>query len=825
MSMKPASGTSKWFGATTASFPLGRVLELLAVFIVLQSAFGMIALRAHCFYALPIWCLSLLITYGYALIRQCSEASEQKATLWHIVLIVGVGLLFRLPPFEWVLGGQDQGVYVNMAMELARTGALNPVDRILPHLTDASLRDLYVHANYSPDYLPGVYSRGDGLTFQFYHLFPVWLALFAGPGEVGVAVYGLTFLSIVSLLAFYRLAYLLSGSEKVALVSTLLLAVNPLHAFFSKFPVTEVPTLAFSLLSFGFLVSSLRRESNRLRRIDLGLSIATLGLVFLTRISGFMYIPFLYGVSIAAVVMLKDIGQQKLLLIWSAAGAWIYALSVLYGLEWSRPYSMDIYHFSFSPVLGSRWRYILLGIGAVAAGAWIAVYLAMRSSRMTSSLRRIAAITITALPFVGLILFALGLYKAHKLGFTDAYAMNAWEGRRFQLAGSGWRGFFSTSLVASATYLSPFLWVSIVPSLFLSREPYLKALSFFVVAFLAYVSILQWVLPYQPYYGRYLVSEFVPYVILLVACVWGRLAARSRLSGLFSVLLAFGLIWSIGLSVLQLGKKEHGGVVESIESLTEGMDSGDAIIIAYPICCNLQSRLATTLSFTQGMNVLRLDRNNSGFIPFLDQLDLKYDDIYLITDASVDALPGADRLRSTRLNAESFRHGILPPIEVHTRSTQLNVFKYSSSQELLFDAKGARGVRLMDGWSEIETWGVWSKGDIAHLRIEAGTISSLEESEREYVLEVRGRAFVSPQHPTQQVFVLVDGKLAAELAATMQQPHLNIMIDGALLGGKDAVDIEIRTPDAVSPANLGISGDMRVLGFGLESVVVKERAD
>lgn len=825
MIKKPASGGSEGF-RVTASFPMERATELLAVFIVLQSAFGLVALRAHCFNAVPIWVLSLLATYGYAeLVRRRRGAVGSRVPLWHVVAVVGVGLIFRLPPFEWILGGQDQGVYMNMAMELARTGALSPIDTVLPHLADTAMRDLYLQSNYSPDYLPGVYSRGEGLTFQFYHLFPVWLALFAGSGDPGTAVYGLTFLSLVSLLAFYRLALLLSGSEKAAFVGAMILAVNPLHAFFSKFPVTEVPTLAFSLLSFGFLASCLRREDNGVGGAQLGLSIATLGLVFLTRISGFMYMPFLYCVSIAAVVLLQDQRQRRVLFIWSAAGAWLYALSVLYGLEWSRPYSMDIYQVSFGRVFGARWLYALAGIAVIASVAWVLVLLLVRSDRMAGPLKRIASLAISTLPFVGALVFVLGLYKAYKLGFTDAYAMNEWEGRRFQLAGSGWRGFFSASLVVSAVYLSPFLWVALVPGLFLSRQPYLRALSFFVIAFLGYIAVLQWVVPYQPYYARYLVSEFVPYVILLVVCVWAALPAASRPRLMLSWLLALGFVWSIGLSSLQLGKEEHGGVTRSIESLVEGVDTGDAVVVVSPFCCNLQGRLATTLSFSHGMNVVRLDRRSSDFKPFLDRLDSQYDDVYLVTDASVEELPGGEKLRSVRLNQEAFVHGALPPIKVHTGSTQLNVFKYASSQRVLFGAKGAVGAHLAAGWNEMEAWGVWSSGKAARIRIDTPALSSMRARGGEFALELGGRAFVVPQHPTQRISVYVGDRLVAEGIATVQRPNLRMRIEGSSLSGGEAAEIEIRIPDAVSPASLGVSGDVRVLGFGLESLVAVERTN
>lgn len=206
-----------------------------------------------------------------------------------------------------------------MAMELARSGGLSPLDPVLGAINDPAVLEAYRGGNYQPTiFLPGVYTTADGLEFQFYHLFPVWLALLGDVFAPQGSSYGLTLLSLVSLLFFQRLAHLISGRASVGLVAGLLLAVNPLHAFFSKFTVTEVPTLAFSTISFVFLLSYWRSSSSQRHGRQLIVSALALGLLFMTRISGFMYLPFVFAVSAAVAIFDPDHGRRRGLLAWSA---------------------------------------------------------------------------------------------------------------------------------------------------------------------------------------------------------------------------------------------------------------------------------------------------------------------------------------------------------------------------------------------------------------------------------------------------------------------------------------------------------------------------
>src|SRR3546814_12503536 len=118
-----------------------RWLELLAVLVVTVSVIGLVAARLGMFNAAPIWVSGILLAYGYHCWTACSpRLSLCLVPTWHVIAVVGIGLLFRLSPYAWILGGQDQGVYVNMAMELAHTGGIDTVHDILAQIIDPIIR-------------------------------------------------------------------------------------------------------------------------------------------------------------------------------------------------------------------------------------------------------------------------------------------------------------------------------------------------------------------------------------------------------------------------------------------------------------------------------------------------------------------------------------------------------------------------------------------------------------------------------------------------------------------------------------------------------------
>lgn len=658
-------------------FSVWRGLELLAVLVSAVSIAGLFAMRLGVFYAWQIWLIGFLCAYFYSRLTTIDlKPIVAGPPVWHLVIVVAVALLFRLTPYIYQLGGQDEGIYTNMAAHLIRTGGLQPFDAVLEGISKADVREAYLQGNYHPKhYMPGIYGTSGGLEFQFYHLFPVWLAMFGAILGVENIGYGLTFLSLVSLLFFQRLAHILTNSPKAGLVAGLLLALNPLHAFFSKFPVTEVATLAFSTISFTFLAMSWKAPEGTPARRYLILSLAALAMLFMTRISGFLYLPLVLGVMFLALLLDRGLEARRRLVQWAIGALVLYSASVLYGLRWSGIYSRDIYTLSFEPLMGAHWPAILAVLACTIMAFWMMFsILAWKETRqrwMRHAVDRMAIL----LPVVIFIATAIALWKAYKLGYSDAYADHPWYGKVFNLSHRGRHSVQSISLIASAFYLSPFMLLAFYAACVKRRiDPALTVLLVFVAGIYSYVAVLQWVLPYQPYYARYLASEFVPYVILFIVSVWA-MSEPGRIRRFIAFALVISGLWGGILSAMQLGKNEHEGVAPSLVRLSSHFDPKDIVFLDASLTAPLAHELKTAMVYTYGLNVVTVKQQDLGEHGYAQRLSMPYHDVFYVTRNPV-APAGFTELDSIDFIEKNYCHTALPPVKICTRSdSRLMLYK------------------------------------------------------------------------------------------------------------------------------------------------------
>lgn len=696
-------------GATAGTFSGSSLtLELLAVFVAAVSTIGLIAMHLGVFHGAQILISGALVALGYSrmLVHQ-GRIQADPLPLWHFALIIGVGLFFRFPPYTYLFGGQDQGIYVNMAGELSRTGGLVPIDSILEGIDNPDFRSIYLHDNYQPRiYLPGIYAVAGGLEFQFYHLFPVWLALFWSAFGLDGALYGLTFLSLLSLLFFHRLAYQISGNAKVGLIAALLLAVNPLHAFFSKFPVTEIPTLAFSLMSFVFLLAYWRAPETARPRRYLFLSAAAMGLVFMTRISGFMYLPLLLVVLCAACLIPKSSSDRRNLITWAIGCIALYAGSVWYGITWSETYSKDIYESSFQVLLGSGSRLRLYLMLALVSLSMLAFWLLSAGEAGRSKLSRATDKASYLLPLLLVGLTLVAAWKAYKLGYSDAYAAQFSPTGRYRAAtllNKGVESLRSVSLVASITYLSPFVFVAFfVQAMKVRPEIILRLLLFFILTFYAYVAFLQWHLPYQPYYARYLASEFVPYVLLFVVCTWS-VMAQGMLKKFVATLLMLAAVYSVFFSIQQVGKSEHDGVRQSLERLVSHFDQTDLVFLDSGLRRPAMHELKTPLRYSYGLNVLTTRPESLALRNYVNNLGRPYKQVYFVSENQVPP-KGFEEVDSMTFTERSYCHGNKMPTALCTRTNgRLMIYRrtrqlaMAPGDSVLYMRGGDQGIGTLVG--------------------------------------------------------------------------------------------------------------------------------
>ena len=426
-------------------------------------------------------------------------------------------------------GGEDQGVYVAMSSYLQQEGTVFIDDR-LPEVLPEPSREIYQAKLWSGPPIglsvqPGVFYWYDGqYIFQFYHLHPLWMATFAELFGDGARFYSVTFFGLLSVLGLCLLTFELTGSRLAMLATGLLLAVNPLHAYFSRFPATEVVALGFSSVGFYYLARAFRgmRDSAPAPAVTalLVLAAASVSLVFFVRITGFLYLPALvplFGVGVWWMLegRRRDGGR---ILAFCAAVAALYGLSVLYGLGYSLIYALGIYRQTFGDVLGADYAPITLG----AAGATAVAMVAVARYRERPAVRRLLTRAAGTRPWIWLGTAAVAaavvgsLYQAYLIGFTDRYAEDAFVSA-FGFVGTGAGIFPQSGAAAWLLYASPPLVVILVWGMHHPGRSAAEALLYvFLAVGLAATIVFHVPVIYQHYWwARYLLSEIVPYSVVL----------------------------------------------------------------------------------------------------------------------------------------------------------------------------------------------------------------------------------------------------------------------------------------------------------------------
>ena len=222
-----------------------------------------------------------------------------SSSLYPLGLIVAMAFLY-LRPHEFIFGGADAGVYVNLGASISHSGGWivsNPDMSALPQ-GDYPMLFRAQPPNLLPRFyhLPGFYITDDDagvITPQFYPLHPAWLAIAHGLGGLPANLALTPVWGLLGVVAFY-FAMRESFDGRLAAIAAAVLALTPTQIWFARYPTAEVLT---QYLFFGGLYAFARyvRTSETWAAIVAGLA---LGQVMLVRIDTYFLLaaPIVYGV-------------------------------------------------------------------------------------------------------------------------------------------------------------------------------------------------------------------------------------------------------------------------------------------------------------------------------------------------------------------------------------------------------------------------------------------------------------------------------------------------------------------------------------------------
>ena len=748
-----------------------------------------------------------------------------------IATVVFVALLFRADPYPWINGGQDQGVYVSMSSHYQHGGNIFIVDNVLPELADNDLKKSYTENRSKGGFHPGVYYGGEkDYVFQFYHLHPLWMAIFADFFGDDARSYSLIFFAILSILFLSLLTFELSGSRLAALCVGLLIALNPLHVFFSKWPVTEVVALAFSSMGFYYLTRAYALSAARdVARWALVIGCLGLSLLFFVRISGFLYLPLL------AIVFMIGAWQYKTkenkfgvdLMVFSSACILFYLLSVVYGLKYSPNYSTDIYRLTFGKFMDGQWGLVMAAGFAIMLAVMLFWLRLLDHKAFLSRASALAQPRVLMLSMLILIIVAAGLslFNVYQLGFSDAYSNHPWMGILWNLSNSGTEAIVRSSVINWLIYTSPAIVIFGGLAMLRRKQDFRLALVMVIVGIpLSVFVITNLILPHQYYYARYLVSESVPYAI--VACVVAMFSGDSlswRRLGVIAVILTIPLFGYYTFK--QFGAEEGVRPLSVLRKIAAHVDEGDVLLIEPSGWSIPRFGIETPLRFYFGLKTFALPANERDVTSA--KLAKSFRNVWLLSPTVIenDRFVLEERLLHSDKVVE--REGRIPTkiIENFWRqelflyamkkpgypSSRGEAFKILSGRHAVSRESYETSAILDDGWHGLESIHVWSTGMARiHLKNTMFVNNMLPNLMK---LEIRPYA-ASKERPVKIQVRVGDRKLVFDYTNNALN---TIEIPIACPRNAEQCEIEFVVENTTSPKILGRSSDARLLGFALYS--------
>ncbi len=595
--------------ATIRKFRDLQLIDVLALSLAIVGSVSSVAIFLDVFYPTKVILISLLMTVisltvviktsDYQDVNKGSNRSILQSLT--IFFIAAVSLLFRWGPYRFEQGGQDQGLYVNMATTLQRWGSVRFPDAFRQSL-DSGAQAIYDQTRFSSYSL--VDSVNSLMTIEFYPLHPALMALsqsiFGGLGHES-----LTIISLLGVFSAWHLAVEVDGRWQVAALFTLLIAVNPALTFFAKFPVTESVALTFVLLGMLYFIKYVRASELHRQVLCLVISLLSFNSLFYVRWQFLLYIPF-FGIILVGVIMIPSYRSiRKKVMVFSGTVCVLFAVSMVYYMRKQpelyapmRDSVVDMFPISSLGV-------VFLGLLAASIMGTV-VMIQDRKPELRFSSRTLNILTLQRIaPFVLPVVMLLAIPSV--LSLYAGESMYPWGYRvpvdvdslviRYHV---GYR---------LALFASPILF-AIVLFGGLGKPVRNKATGLlYIFAAICFTGVLMRpTVPYLYYYGRYLVVDILPAMLLLGSVIlvnW--MTSKHRISRFVGrAIMVTILIYSLLFSSIMLAKHE-GDDAGFFSAIAEEVTKNDVILFS-----NTSQQVMVPLRARYELNIVALDNLQSG---------------------------------------------------------------------------------------------------------------------------------------------------------------------------------------------------------------------
>lgn len=547
-----------------------NLFDLLILFIVCVSLVSILLLSLNQFNPLISLLISILIsTIFYS--QNKFLLTFQLKKIAPFSLIIFLIIILRLKPYNWIFGGQDQGLYINMAAHYRNYGSNFIKDKVRSVLTEQEKQIYDLEAHFAPAKNFHNLSilindlNNSQYYFEFYPLHPIWMANFSYVLGKHFAPLSITVFSILSILVAYKLVLLITNNYKSAKIASLFLAVNPLHAFFSKFPTTEILTSFLSLSFFYYFIKyfqSLKKPKTNI--FALLISSFLYLCLYLNHISTVFYLPLL----IILFVFINPHIRKKmtpffLIIILNTVLANLYYFFNARTL-------LATYDSLIKKLINYNSSYLNLFIGL------ILILIFLIYSYKTFLLKLTNRIYHKPYFFLYIFLLILGFILIRVNNLTT----NSIENMPY--SGNGWESLNFSSFLVFIRYLSPIGFLLLFPALG-KIEVKNKSQTFLYIYFLYFLFVrlfFQFSTPYQYYYARYLLPELVVYGILIISVYLGKLfdSKNSKQINFASLARVTIFLYFVYFSLFQLKGSELQKTKRGLDQIAQHVKKEDLLI-------------------------------------------------------------------------------------------------------------------------------------------------------------------------------------------------------------------------------------------------------
>ena len=548
-------------------FALGSSLfDLIALFVVVLGSVSSFAMALDSFVPSRVLGLTILLTIlSFSLLFDQKQLvpRPQRNDAKRCIGYAAIGVLaisLRLGQYTNLQGGQDQGLYVNMASTLYKWGSIQFPDTFRASL-DQTAKHMYDQTHISA--LSLVDSLHSTMTIEFYPLHPALMAIcrfvFGGYG-----LQSLFLMSLLSVVVAWYLAIEIDGRQSVATLFTLFIAINPALTFFSKFPVSETVALSYVLIGMLYFLRYLRIGDSKVKYFNLLVSLLSFNCLFYVRWQFFLYVPFFLALLVGSFLRPSGGNKQHQLLKFSLLVFGLFALSMLFYMK-KQPELYSYMRAGIIDLLPFSTRLTVLTLIAILL--MLLIFIVKKVSMFfeanfvqkfeTALPKFLVVVLIVSIPSI------IALYKGipmYPWDYSVPSDIDRWVIRYH-------------FLYRLALFTSPWLFITTIVMVSVSkvREKNHSGLILFVLICLGGVHLRPYV-PYLYYYGRYLIVDLLPAFLLLgsvsLVNLWSKRRALSLMCGILSV--SYFLFFSLVL----VGKREgdRSEFFTEVSSVVSGRD-------------------------------------------------------------------------------------------------------------------------------------------------------------------------------------------------------------------------------------------------------------